>query len=239
MKAIIIAGGRGERLKPITDNIPKPMVSIKGQPILLHTINLLKKHGINDFIITLCYLPNVITNFFGDGSRFGINIMYTYEDPKKPMGTAGAISPAKEFLDDTFIVTYGDILRDLDIKKMIDFHKKNTTFATINVYRRLSKGAKSMIIVKNKKIVKFIERPNAKDLMGEYIWSNGSFYIFEPGIFDFISNNETVDFGSDIFPKIVLSEKVYAYPTTGYFVDIGDLKKLTIARKTFKILSSK
>ena len=235
MKAIIVAGGRGERLKPITNNIPKPMVKVSGQPILLHIINLLKKHGINDFIIALCYLPNVITKFFGDGSKFGINITYTYEDLMKPLGTAGAISLAKNLISETFIVTYADILRDLDIKKMINFHKKNQAFATINLYRRVSKGAKSMVILnKNKRVIKFIERPNKNDLQDEYIWVNGSFYIFEPEIFNFIPDNKKFDFGADVFPKLLEAKKnIYAYPTTGYFVDIGNLEKLDYARSTF------
>lgn len=234
MKAIIVAGGRGERLRPITNNIPKPMVKVGGKPILLHIINLFKKYDILDFIIALCYLPDVVTKFFRDGKKFGVNITYTYEDPKNPLGTAGAISLVKDSINETFIVTYADILRNLDIKKMIKLHKQNKAFATINVYKRVSEGAKSMLVInKNKKVLKFIERPNEKDLKEEYIWVNGSFYIFEPAIFKFIPNKK-IDFGSDIFPKIIKSKKVYAFQTEKYFVDIGDIKKLKFARKTYK-----
>ncbi len=237
MKAIIVAGGRGERLRPITDKIPKPMVEISGRPILLHIINLFKKHGISDFIIPLCYLPNVITEFFGDGSKFGVKIIYTYEDPQNPLGTAGAISLAKDLINNTFIVAYADILRDLDINKMIDFHKKNGSFATINIYRRKSKDAKSAIIIdKNKKMVKFIERPNQKTKEQEYIWVNGSFYIFEPEIFEFIPNDKKVDFGSDIFPKLLKSNKnLFGFIFKGYLVDIGNIEKLEYARRTFRL----
>lgn len=236
MKAIIVAGGKGERLKPITANIPKPMVEVNGVPILLHIINLFKKHGITDFIIALCFLPEVITNFFGDGKKFGVKITYTYEDPETPLGTAGAISLAKRKVVDTFIVTYADVLRDLDIKKMIQFHKKNKAFATINVYKRKSLGAKSMVIMdKDNRIVKFIERPSSADLKDDYIWVNGSFYIFELEIFDFIPSNIRLDFGLDVFPKLLKQKKnIYAFPTEGYFVDIGNLEKLNYAKKTFK-----
>lgn len=235
MKAIIVAGGIGERLKPLTNNIPKPMVEVDGQPILLHTINLFKENGIQDFIIALCFLPNVITDFFGDGKKFGVNIKYTFEDPKVPLGTAGAISLAKDLIEDTFIVAYADILRDLDIKKMINFHKKNKAFTTINIYRRKSRDAKSMVIIsKDKRIVKFIERPNQDDLDKKYIWSNGSFYIFEPQIFEFIPGDKKVDFGKDVFPKLLESKKLlYGFPSKGYFMDIGNLEKLGSARKTF------
>ena len=233
MKAIIIAGGIGERLKPITNSIPKPMVEVNGKPILLHIINLLKKHGIKDFIIALCYLPNVITEFFGNGKKFGVSIAYTYEDPDSPLGTAGAISMARDLISDTFIVTYGDILRDLDVKKMIDFHNRKRAFATINIYERKSKDAKSMVVIDiNKKVLKFTERPEQTKKQ-EYIWANGSFYIFEPEIFNFIPENKKSDFGAGIFPKITALKKVYAYPTTGYFVDIGNLEKLEYARKTY------
>lgn len=230
-----MAGGKGKRLRPITENIPKPMVKVNDKPILLHIINLFKKHGITDFVIALCYLPDVITSYFGDGKKFGVNIQYTYESPQNPLGTAGAIIFAKKLIVDTFIVTYADVLRDLDIKKMIDFHKKSQAFATINVYKRQSKNAKSMVIMdKDKRLIDFIERPDSTQLKKTYILANGSFYIFEPEIFDFIKNNEKIDFGADIFPKLLkLNKEIVAYPTEGYFVDIGDLKKLKLAEKTF------
>lgn len=234
MKAIIIAGGRGERLKPITNKIPKPMIEVNGKPILFHIINLFKAQGITDFIIALCFLPKVITDYFGDGSKFGVRIKYTYESPSKPLGTAGAVSFAKDLINDTFIVTYGDILRDLDIKKIIKFHKKNKAFATINTYKRESKNTKSLVVAdKNNRIIKFIERPKKDILKNKYIWSNSSFYIFEPEIFLSIPENKQVDFGKDIFPKLVKSDKrIYAFPTESFFIDIGNLEKLELARKS-------
>lgn len=235
MKAIIVAGGKGERLFPITQNIPKPMVEVNGKPILLHIINLLKKNGIAEFILALCYLPEVVTSYFGNGEKFGVKIQYTYEDIKNPLGTAGAITLGKEFIDDTFIVTYADILRDLDISQMIYFHKKMNSFTTINVYKRRSKDAKSMIIInQNNRILDFIERPSKDRLKEDSIWVNGSFYIFEPEIFNFIPDNKRSDFGSDIFPELLKSQKsIYSYPSKGYFIDIGNMEKLEWAKKTF------
>lgn len=235
MKAIIIAGGKGERLKPMTDVLPKPMIGVRGQPILLHTIDLFKKHNIIDLIIALCYLPEEIIKFFGDGSKFGVKITYTHEDPNKPLGTAGAITLARNLLNETFIVTSGDILRNLNITEMINFHRENQAFATLNVYKRPSNGAKSKVVIESNRIVNFIERPDQNDLNENLIWSNGSFYIFQPEIFNFLKDSKKVDFGSDIFPKIVTRKKVLAFPTTGYFVDIGDHEKLEYARKTFKV----
>jgi len=243
MKAIILAGGKGERLRPLTNNIPKPMIKVNGKPILLHIINLLKKYQIYDLTIALCFLPDVITNYFGNGEKFGVKITYTFEDSSSPLGTAGAISLSRNFTNETFtakqqssfIVTYADILRDLDIKKMIDFHKSSKSFATLNVYRRVAKNAKSMVVMdKNSRIIKFIERPMPDDSTSKSIWANGSFYIFEPHIFNFIPDDKKTDFGKDIFPKLISSKKVlYGYPTTSYFVDIADLNKLESARNHF------
>lgn len=235
MKAIIVAGGRGERLKPITNKIPKAMLEVNGKPILLHIIEILKKYGVLEYVFALCYLPEVIKDFFGDGRDYGVKINYTIEDPNSPMGTAGAILSARDLINDTFIVSYADILRDLDIGDMVDFHKKSNAFATLNVYKRLSKGAKSKILMNNKnRIIKFVERPNKYDLTEDHIWVNGSFYVLEPDIFEFIPNHRKSDFGADIFPKLLLSKKaLYSYPTAGYFIDIGDIKKLELARKDF------
>ncbi len=235
MIAIIVAGGRGERLELFTNRIPKPMIKVSGKPILLHVVELLKKYGVSEYIFSLCYLPNVVKNYFGDGKKFGIKISYTFEKPNLPLGTAGAISLARKLINDTFIVTYADILRDLDIGNMISFHKKNKSFATLNVYKRESRDAKSKIVLDNKnRIIKFIERPKSDDLKEEYIWVNGSFYILEPQIFDWIPDNKKSDFGKDIFPKLLKSKKpLYAYPPKGYLVDIGNMEKLEYARKTF------
>ena len=235
MKAIIVAGGRGERLRPITNTIPKPMVEVNGKPILLHIINLFNGYGIKNFIIAFCYLPEVIVSYFGDGSKFGVKITYTYENPKKPLGTAGAISLAKNLITGTFIVTYADILRDLDIKKMVDFHNSNKAFSTINIYQRESKDARSKIVIDYKnQVIKFIERPTENELQEDYILTNGSFYILEPKIFKFIPENTKYDFGLDVFPELLKTNKnIYAYPTAGYFIDIGNHEKLEYARKSF------
>lgn len=235
MKAIILAGGRGERLRPLTNKIPKPMIKVGDQPILLHIINLFKQYGVKDFIIALCYLPNVITDFFGDGSKFGVKIEYSYEDPNKPLGTAGAVLLSKNLINDTFIVTSGDILRTLDIRKMINFHKRNKAFTTINLYKRVNKNAKSIIIIdKNKQITKFVERPSEDDLKREFIWSNGSFYIFEREVLQLIDDDKKLDFGFDIFPKLLKEKKtILGFTSDEYFVDIGDLVKLKYARQTF------
>ncbi len=238
MKAIIAAGGKGERLHPLTDTLPKPMIEVAGKPIIEHIINLFKKNGIADFVITLCYLPEKITDYFGNGRKFGVNIEYIYEKVDFPLGTASNISSAKSLIGSTFIVTYGDILRDLNIADMIKFHKAQNSFTTLNIYKRFGENPKSMITFdQDKKIINFIERPVFpvhKQTSDNFVWANGSFYIFEPGVFDFIPENAFTDFGRDVFPKLLREQKnLYAFSTEGLFIDIGNMEKLEFARKKF------
>lgn len=291
MKAIIVSGGKGERLRPLTDTLPKPMIEVAGRPILEHIINLFKKNGITDFIISVCYLPEKITDYFGNGKNFGVNIKYIYEKENFPLGTAGNIAAARHLIDSTFIVTYADILRDLNIADMVKFHKNKKGIATLNIYKREGKYPKSMVFFdKNSKITKFVERPGLSEITylmqschsergtsreishhktgdksipsrfaqwseippltpaqrgsvgmtrckmkeekKDFVWSNGSFYVFEPQIFDFLPNNTFTDFGKDIFPRLLKEGKsLFAYPSTGFFIDIGNHEKLAKARR--------
>ncbi|OGK21592.1 hypothetical protein A3C23_01775 [Candidatus Roizmanbacteria bacterium RIFCSPHIGHO2_02_FULL_37_13b] len=266
MKAIIVAGGRGERLRPLTDKIPKPLIKIGNKSLIEHSIDLLKTNGIIDITILLCYLPEKIVEALGDGKKLGVRINYLYEDPKKPLGTAGNIYKAREFLDRTFIVTYADIIRQLDLKKMIKNHKKNKAIATIHTYKRHGPNPKSMIMFdKNGCIERFVERPFLKldarfpdsvgllpspsrtaglrtsqfaikrtsSLTHSYVWANGSFYIFEPEIFDYIPKNKPCDFAKDVFPSLLKNKKrLFAFPYSKFFIDVGTHEKLKKARKT-------
>lgn len=237
MKAIIVAGGRGERLKPLTNNIPKPMVEIRGKPLLEHILNLLKKNGVKDFIFALCYLPELIVEYFGDGTKLGVKIAYTFEDPNLPFGTAGSILPAKNLISDTFIVTYADIIRDLEIKEMILFHKSSESLTTINVYKHTGNNFKSQIkFNKNNLLSSFQEFKAGRKPGKEVNWSNGSFYIFEKEIFKYIPSNKKSDFGKDIFPKLIkANKKVKIFPSLGYFLDIGTKESLQKIQQDLKI----
>lgn len=234
-KAVIVAGGRGERLRPMTDSIPKPMVEVEGKPVLEHIINHLKRYGINHFIVTLCYLPEVVTEYFGDGSKFDADITYLFEDEKKPLGTAGGVKGAQKYIDDTFILTSGDTLRTLDVKKMSVQHKHANAFITMNVYKRYGSNPKSMIIFDDNLCVsEFVERPREEDLTSDFVWANGFFFLCESGIFDYIPESVPSDLGKDVIPRIIQEKKkVYVFPTDEYFVDIGDAIKLEKARGTY------
>lgn len=233
MKAIIVAGGKGTRIRPYTDFVPKPMLLVSGKPILEHIILFLKKNNIRDLLITICHLPRVITSYFGSGERFGVTIQYIYEPVDKPRGTAGSFLYAKESLHETFIVTYADIIRELKISDVIEEHKGHHAFATIVVYKNFQPDPKSSVEFNSKGMVtNFIERPKILNIHknNNVVWSNGSFYVFEPEILDFIPQGRSSDFGKDIFRNILSAGKrMYAYPQRGYFIDIGNIQKLAQA----------
>jgi mannose-1-phosphate guanylyltransferase/phosphomannomutase len=160
-----------------------------------------------------------------------------------PLGTAGAVTLAKSKINETFIATYGDSIRVVDVGQMWDFHKEKGAFATICIYKRFGPDPKSMIIFDSDgRIKEFRERPAPEDIKGDFVWANSALYIFEPGIFDYIEEGETVDpdligvdFGKDVFPKLLKDgKKVYAFPMEGYFVDIGNIEKLEKANRDYK-----
>jgi len=236
MKVVIVAGGKGERLRPLTNKIAKPMVEVGGKPILEYNLDLFKKYGFKDLIFALCYLPETITSYFGDGKNFGVKIDYTYEDPTQPLGTAGAVTLAKVKTSDTFIVTYGDSIRVVDVGRMWDVHKEKGAFATIGVYKRFGPNPKSSIIFDSDgRVRQFKERPMESEIRENFVWANSAFYIFEPGIFNYIEENRVVDFGKDVFPRLLsVGKKVFAFPIEGYFIDIGNQEKLDKANEDFK-----
>lgn len=137
-KAVIVAGGRGERLRPLTNDVPKPMIEIVGKPLLQYQIEWLKFYGIKDILITTCYLPEKIQEYFGDGKKFGVNIRYFTEN--EPLGTSGALKENIDFLNESFVVLYGDIITNLSLISLIDFHKKNNALGTIVLHEKKKKS---------------------------------------------------------------------------------------------------
>ena len=234
MQAIIVAGGKGERLRPLTTTIPKPMIPVQGKPMLEHIIMYLQTYGISEITITLCYLPEKITSYFGSGEKWNISIRYIYEDENNPLGTAGSITGAKRYIHEPFLVTYADIFRELDISHLIEFHQQKKGIATLSVYKRYGENPKSVIVFdQDKRITKFIERPLLNPKPHEFVFANASCYIFQPDIFTYIPEGVKQDFGKDIFPKLIAEhQKIYAYETEGLFLDIGNKEKLAMAQQS-------
>jgi len=216
MRAIILAAGRGERLGEITERIPKLMLQVKGEIILEHNINWLKKYGFKDIYINLHYLPGTIKNYFKSGKAIGVKLNYSHEP--ELLGSAGAVRKiANDFWKKeikTFLVIYGDnFFNNKDnIKNIIKFHFKNKGIATIGLYRKISETKKSGVVKidKNNLVKEFIEKPILeKEIKSNLI--NTGFYVLEPEILRYIPQGYS-DFGKDIFPKLLKSKvSVFGY----------------------------
>ena len=220
MKAVIMAGGFGTRIQPLTSNIPKPMIPLLNRPIMLHIVELLKKYEIADLVMLLYHQPGVIKNFFRDGTDFGVKI--TYVTPLQDMGTAGAVKCAEKFLDERFMVISGDLLTDFNLQKIIDFHEVNKALATItltSVKDPLQFGV--VVTDKEKRVSQFLEKPGWGEVISDTI--NTGIYVLEPEIFRYIPAEENYDFSQDLFPKLLAKqEPLFGYIAKGYWRDIGN-----------------
>lgn len=222
VKAVILAGGKGTRLRPLTYAVPKPLLPIGQRPILEHILLQLKKNGIRDFVFTISYLGYQIRNFFGDGSDWGVSISYSEE--RKPLGNAGCLLPIKHHLKGTFILMAGDNLTTLNFKKFLSFHRRKGGIATlalapIEVPVHLGIAQ----LDKRSRIVGFAEKPKYRFNAATLIWA------LEPRILKYLPKGFS-DINKDILPKLLKAgEKVYGYPMKEFWLDIGsmeDYKKL-------------
>lgn len=221
MKAIIMAGGEGSRLRPLTCNRPKPMVPVLGKPVMQYSIELLKKHGITDIGVTLQYLPEQIKQYFGDGSDFGVNLTYFIED--SPLGTAGSVKNAQSFLDQTFIVVSGDALTDIDLSAAINFHRKKNAEATL-VLSRVDVPLEYGVVVTDSQgnITRFLEKPGWSEVFSDTV--NTGIYILEPSVLSLFEEGQFFDFAKDLFPIMLKQGKtMVGYVADGYWCDIGDM----------------
>lgn len=223
MKAILLAAGKGERLKPITDKIPKPMIRIEGKPILEHNINLLKKYDINEIFINLHHLPEVIKDYFGNGNRWDVNITYSYES--KLLGTAGVLRNFQKYLSNSkFLVIYGDNLMEFDLNKFLSFHIQKKGIGTIVLYKRIDVSQSGIALLDgNKKIIKFIEKPTNNQIFSSLV--SAGVFILEPEILKYIPDNKYSDFGYDIFPELIKERKsLYGFEIEGKIIAIDTIE---------------
>lgn len=213
MKAFILCGGKGTRLRPYTYSIPKPMLTLGKRPILQFVIGNLASSGITDLTLTVGYLKDQIINYFGDGKNFGVNVTYSEEDEE--MNTAGSILPSKDKVDSTFVVVMGDHLTLVDFKKMVNHHKSMGQIATIGLKLQ---GLPLEYGVAELDDAGFVSGFKEKPILKNYV--NTGVYVFEPEIFDYISPKD--DFARNVFPKLLQSKhKITGYPIEEYWIDIG------------------
>jgi mannose-1-phosphate guanylyltransferase/phosphomannomutase len=221
MKAIIMAGGEGTRLRPLTSNQPKPMVPVINKPVMEHIIELLKKHGIVDIVATLQFLSPLIKTYFGDGADLGVHISYATEE--SPLGTAGSVKNVQQHIDDTFIVISGDALTDIDLTKAIEFHKEKKSATTL-ILKHVENPLQFGVVVTKEdgRIDRFLEKPTWGQVLSDTV--NTGIYILEPSVLKLIPENTSFDFSKDLFPKLMKSKKpMYGFIAEGYWCDIGDL----------------
>jgi len=230
MKAIIIAGGFGTRLRPLTYKTPKAMVPVVNVPFVLHQVALLKKYGIKEIILNLHYLSENIKKVFEDEVRHGIKIYYSLEE--SPLGTAGAVKNAEQFFDsDPMLVINGDILTDMDLKKLLDFHKKKKARATITLTRVEDPTTYGLVLTKDDgKIEQFIEKPSWERVTTNTI--NAGIYVIDPKVFDDVPSGKGYSFERELFPGLLeKGELVYSYESPSYWIDIGDPVKYVQAHR--------
>lgn len=223
MQAVIMAGGKGTRLRPLTVNIPKPIVPIVDAPMMEHTIKLLKKHGVRDIMVTVSYLGDKIEKFFGDGSRYGVSIIYSHEE--EPLGTAGGVKLLEEQIDDTFIVMSGDVLTDIDITRLVRTHEENDAMITIALTRVDNPVAYGIVMTDDSgRIQKFLEKPGWGEVFSDLV--NTGTYVIEPEVFSYIPNGKEYDFSKDLFPRLLKDGKrLFGYRMKEYWIDIGNPQK--------------
>ena len=220
MKAVVMAGGFGTRIQPLTSSVPKPMIPVYNKPMMEYIIMSLRDAGIKDIAILLYFKPEIIKAHFGDGSSLGINIEYF--TPDDDYGTAGAVKKAEKFLDERFIVVSGDLITDFSIPDIIKYHEEKKSKATItltSVPDPLQFGV--VITDSDGKIVRFLEKPGWGEVFSDTI--NTGIYVFEPEILNYIPENKNFDFSKDLFPSIMASGTyIYGYNAKGYWRDVGN-----------------
>jgi mannose-1-phosphate guanylyltransferase/phosphomannomutase len=223
MKAIIMAGGEGSRLRPLTCGRPKPMVPVLNRPCIDHIIDLLHHYQIDQVGVTLQYLPDAIREHCGDGRSYGVDLHYFLEE--QPLGTAGSVKNAAAFLDETFVVISGDALTDCNLQEAMDFHRAHGALATLvltSVPCPLEYGV--VMTDGDGKISRFLEKPGWGEVFSDTV--NTGIYILEPAILEQIETGRPVDFSRDLYPRLLSAgEPLYAYVTDSYWCDIGNVEQ--------------
>ncbi len=219
MKAVIMAGGEGTRLRPLTSNQPKPMLPMANRPLMEHVVLLLRQHGFEEIVVTVAFMANQVRSYFGDGSELGVRMVYATEET--PLGTAGSVLNARDELDERFLVISGDVLTDIDLSAIVAFHEEKKALATIalcSVPNPLEFGI--VITREDGSIERFLEKPTWGQVFSDTI--NTGIYVLEPEIFDFIPAEGASDFSGDVFPAVLRAQKpIFGCVSEGYWEDVG------------------
>jgi mannose-1-phosphate guanylyltransferase / phosphomannomutase len=221
VKAVVMAGGEGTRLRPLTSNQPKPMVPIVGKPCMEHILELLKEHGFEDVIVTLAFMPQAIRSYFGTGDSLGLAIEYSVEE--QPLGTAGSVRLASDALDDTFLVISGDALCDVDLGTLVETHKEKGAAVTIGL-KSVDNPLEFGIVVTDEtgRVERFLEKPSWGQVFSDTI--NTGIYVLEPEVLRHVPTDRPYDFSKELFPLLLeMGRPLYGFVLDGYWQDIGNL----------------
>ena len=221
MKAVIMAGGFGTRLRPLTAHLPKPLVPVGNLPIMEHTVRLLRRHGFTDLIVLLYFLPETITAYFGDGSRWGVRMSYV--TPTVDLGTAGAVKVAVGELGEPVLVISADVLTDFDLTAATAFHRGQGAVATIVLTRVEMPLSYGIVITDDAgRVTRFLEKPTWGEVFSDTV--NTGIYLLEPSVFGAIPAGRPYDFGKELFPALLASGRsLWGHVASGYWRDVGDL----------------
>ena len=220
MKAVVMAGGEGTRLRPMTASMPKPLLPIVNKPIMEHVLRLLKRHGITETVVTVQFLASLVRNYFGDGEDLGMVLHYATEDT--PLGTAGSVKNAEGLLNDgTFLVISGDALTDFDLTDLVKFHHDKGALVTVCLTRVPDPLEFGITIVDDDgKVQRFLEKPTWGQVFSDTV--NTGIYVMEPEVFEHVAAGESVDWSGDVFPRLLeLGLPIYGYIAEGYWEDVG------------------
>ncbi len=227
-KAVILAASEGKKLRPLTYEVPKPLIKIHGKPILQYDIELLKSFGVKDIIIFVGYLKEKIIHYFGDGSKFGVNIEYKEQNPKKLPGTAGSLRALKNKLSTTFLLMYGDNLYDINLSDFYNFHKENNALVTVGLKNKVTNLNKyGLAEMRGNQIIKFNEKPSSP----KSGLVNAGIFLIEPEVINMIPKRGFSMLENDVFPKLVKFGKLYGYIFDEQWFDIRDNKSYEEAIK--------
>ncbi|MGQ0624946.1 MAG: sugar phosphate nucleotidyltransferase [Sporichthyaceae bacterium] len=220
MKAVVMAGGEGTRLRPITSTMPKPLLPVVGRPVMEHVLRLLRRHGHTEVVVTTAFLASLVRNYFADGEELGMSISYATEDI--PLGTAGSVRNAADALrSGTFLVVSGDALTDIDLTDLVRFHREREALVTLCLARVPNPLDFGITVTDGDgRVERFLEKPTWGQVFTDTV--NTGIYVMEPAIFDFIRADEAVDFASEVFPALLKAELgIYGYVAQGYWEDVG------------------
>ena len=231
-KAVLLVGGKGTRLRPLTYKAPKALLEVRGKTVIEHLFDLLKKYGIRDIILCVGYMKEKIKEYLGDGSKFGVNITYVEED--KALGTAGPLKLARQYLNSSFIASNGDELKDINIPRMFRLHKRKNALATVALTTVADPTEYGVAKIDGSRILEFIEKPKLEDAPSNLI--NAGFYILDPKVIDLIPDGFSM-LEKAIFPQLAKKGRLRGFPFHGQWFDIGNLQRYEKAKKRWQGIS--